>query len=103
MKTFLNCTMPALVNISVGSLRGTSGEEAHDLVALAGEVVEEGGADVVEARHRVPSEADRGSRSRPQRLAAEAAVFIAAVIAAADGRPESKRLIALSISVWQVF
>jgi hypothetical protein len=27
VKTFLNCTMPALVNISVGSLRGTSGEE----------------------------------------------------------------------------
>ena len=25
VKTFLNCTMPALVNISVGSLRGTSG------------------------------------------------------------------------------
>jgi hypothetical protein len=28
VKTFLNCTMPALVNISVGSLRGTSGLEA---------------------------------------------------------------------------
>jgi hypothetical protein len=27
VKTFLNCTMPALVNISVGSLRGTSGED----------------------------------------------------------------------------
>src|SRR6478672_12106706 len=27
VKTFLNCTMPALVNISVGSLRGTSGDE----------------------------------------------------------------------------
>ncbi len=27
MKTFLNCTMPALVNISVGSLRGTSGDD----------------------------------------------------------------------------
>ena len=27
VNTFLNCTMPALVNISVGSLRGTSGEE----------------------------------------------------------------------------
>jgi len=27
VKTFLNCTMPALVNSSVGSLRGTSGEE----------------------------------------------------------------------------
>jgi hypothetical protein len=25
VKTFLNCTMPAFVNISVGSLRGTSG------------------------------------------------------------------------------
>jgi hypothetical protein len=25
VKTFLNCTMPALVNMSVGSLRGTSG------------------------------------------------------------------------------
>ena len=25
VKTFLNCTMPALVNIRVGSLRGTSG------------------------------------------------------------------------------
>jgi hypothetical protein len=24
VKTFLNCTMPALVNMSVGSLRGTS-------------------------------------------------------------------------------
>ena len=28
VKTFLNWTMPALVNINVGSLRGTSGEEA---------------------------------------------------------------------------
>src|SRR6185295_11349612 len=28
VKTFLNCTMPALVNIRVGSLRGTSGLEA---------------------------------------------------------------------------
>src|SRR5690606_25130261 len=28
VKTFLNCTMPALVNISVGSLRGTSGLDA---------------------------------------------------------------------------
>ena len=28
VKTFLNCTMPALVNINVGSLRGTSGLEA---------------------------------------------------------------------------
>ncbi len=27
VKTFLNCTMPALVNINVGSLRGTSGED----------------------------------------------------------------------------
>jgi hypothetical protein len=27
VKTFLNCTMPALVNISVGSLRGTSGDD----------------------------------------------------------------------------
>ena len=27
VKTFLNCTMPALVNSSVGSLRGTSGED----------------------------------------------------------------------------
>jgi len=27
VKTFLNCTMPAFVNISVGSLRGTSGED----------------------------------------------------------------------------
>ena len=27
VKTFLNCTMPALVNISVGSLRGTSGAD----------------------------------------------------------------------------
>jgi hypothetical protein len=26
VKTFLNCTMPALVNINVGSLRGTNGE-----------------------------------------------------------------------------
>src|SRR6185503_7616675 len=28
VKTFLNCTMPALVNSSVGSLRGTSGLDA---------------------------------------------------------------------------
>src|SRR5664279_3058327 len=28
VKTFLNCTIPALVNMSVGSLCGTSGEEA---------------------------------------------------------------------------
>src|ERR1700741_4543020 len=28
VKTFLNCTMPALVNINVGALRGTSGEDA---------------------------------------------------------------------------
>ena len=27
VKTFLNCTMPAFVNIKVGSLRGTSGED----------------------------------------------------------------------------
>src|SRR5260370_5677415 len=27
VNTFLNCTMPALVNISVGSLRGTSGDD----------------------------------------------------------------------------
>jgi hypothetical protein len=27
VKTFLNCTMPALTNISVGSLCGTSGAE----------------------------------------------------------------------------
>src|SRR5262245_52207499 len=27
VKTFLNCTMPALVNIKVGSLRGTSGDD----------------------------------------------------------------------------
>jgi hypothetical protein len=27
VKTFLNCTMPALVNMSVGSLRGTSGDD----------------------------------------------------------------------------
>jgi hypothetical protein len=27
VKTFLNCTIPALVNISVGSLRGTSGDD----------------------------------------------------------------------------
>src|SRR5580700_5018477 len=27
VKTFLNCTMPALVNIRVGSLRGTSGDD----------------------------------------------------------------------------
>ena len=51
MKTFLNCTMPAFVNISVGSLRGTSGELGTDRMAVAGEVVEEGGADVVAAGH----------------------------------------------------
>src|SRR5918999_4289188 len=28
VKTFLNCTIPALVNINVGSLRGTNGDEA---------------------------------------------------------------------------
>jgi hypothetical protein len=28
VKTFLNCTIPALVNINVGSFRGTSGEDA---------------------------------------------------------------------------
>jgi len=27
VKTFLNCTMPELVNIRVGSLRGTNGED----------------------------------------------------------------------------
>jgi hypothetical protein len=27
VKTFLNCTMPALVNINVGSLRGTKGDD----------------------------------------------------------------------------
>jgi len=27
VKTFLNCTMPALVNIRVGSLRGTNGDD----------------------------------------------------------------------------
>src|SRR4029079_7496248 len=29
VKTFLNCTMPALVNIRVGSLRGTSGLDGN--------------------------------------------------------------------------
>jgi hypothetical protein len=28
VKTFLNCTIPALVNIKVGSLRGTNGDDA---------------------------------------------------------------------------
>src|SRR6185503_4906543 len=28
VKTFLNCTMPELANMRVGSLRGTSGDEA---------------------------------------------------------------------------
>ena len=35
VKTFLNCTMPALVNIKVGSLRGTSGDDGTTLVAVA--------------------------------------------------------------------
>ena len=43
--------MPALVNIRVGSLRGTSGRGRDDLVAVLGEVVEEGGADVVDGLH----------------------------------------------------
>ena len=35
VKTFLNCTMPALVNINVGSLRGTSGDDATISCPLA--------------------------------------------------------------------
>ncbi len=41
VKTFLNCTMPALVKSRVGSLRGTSGEDGHERVALAAEEIEE--------------------------------------------------------------
>ncbi len=53
VKTFLNCTMPALVNINVGSLRGTSGDDGNHLVAVLAEVVEEGAADLVDAGHVV--------------------------------------------------
>ncbi len=67
VNTFLNCTMPLLVNSSVGSLRGTSGEDWHRRVAVAGEEIEEGGADVVAAghdgpRYRRPCGWTRGSR-----------------------------------------
>ncbi len=52
--------MPELVNISVGSLRGTRGEDWHDPVVRLGEVVDKGGADVVEVRHGVRSALGKG-------------------------------------------
>jgi hypothetical protein len=51
VKTFLNWTMPEFVNISVGSLRGTSGEDATASWPVADEEVEEGRADVGERGH----------------------------------------------------
>ena len=53
MKTFLNCTMPALVNINVGSLRGTSDDDASFWWPASAEEVEEGGPDFVDAAHRL--------------------------------------------------
>ena len=45
--------MPALVNISVGSLRGTSGDEGTMVVAVLGEKIEEARADFVDAVHGI--------------------------------------------------
>ena len=41
------------VNIKVGSLRGTSGEDGTDRVAVPGEEIQEGRADLIDAAHDV--------------------------------------------------
>ena len=53
MKTFLNGTMPALTNISVGSLCGTSGADGTTRVPVLLEIVEEAAADVVGRCHEM--------------------------------------------------
>ena len=45
--------MPALVNIRVGSLRGTSGDDGTHLVALAREIAQKGRPDLVDAAHPI--------------------------------------------------
>ena len=73
VKTFLNCTMPALVNISVGSLRGTSELDGDDLVPALGEEPEEARSNLVDAAHEhaaldgFPEALSRARRARRQR------------------------------------
>ncbi len=71
--------MPALVNISVGSLRGTSGDDATTAWSLRAKIIEEALADVVDATHRntplVPSPPCAGPASDgPSRRRAAGAV-----------------------------
>ena len=54
VNTFLNCTMPELANISVGSLRGTSGEDATISWPWRLEEIEEGGTDLCKPCHVTP-------------------------------------------------
>ena len=51
VKTFLNCTIPALVNMSVGSLRGTSELDGTTLCPFLEKKLEEVRSDFVDAAH----------------------------------------------------